>query len=348
MEYLASAREKIQQCTKACNSWSAPYDGDNPSPDSLIIDSPGDDSTLPDLDMTPVTEKNLDSVFPDTPNSGPQADKNIDDSVKISDVTSDPVKLEDDISNLPNLNDGSRTVISQKDNYAESVTSEADSALSGSSSHTDTVSHPENLASGSDSPLNDNFDPSDFNAFLLSLKRVKTPVEFCDDIEDSFHEIDELVNDLKRSNVSQCSGSTSSQPPSSELPSFTEELKGSCSNIVKPEPNHPLAPSTDSNPHNSAQSNELNQPSNESAQLPADLRSAIEGGDIAQRKFSEEAGPSVVPAASTSSEGLDTPKRLGLSNSIFTPSKYALGTPNIGKRVDISKFKKLLVVTGLN
>ena len=99
------------------------------------------------------------------------------------------------------------------DCYAESVTSEADSALSGESSAADNLHVPNEDVQRNDSPMNDNFDNADFHAFLLSLRSVKTPVEFCEDIEASLTEMDSLIRDFEQPNVDaaaseNCTGST--------------------------------------------------------------------------------------------------------------------------------------------
>lgn len=296
MEYLGAAREKIEQCMGSCSTWTAPYDGDNPSPDSLSADTP-DDSTLPDLDVTPVVDKTIDSVFVNpVKKAEDHAESEKENTASSKSAAEHTEAGVDGISSLPNLPETTRGS-GQRESYAESVTSEADSALSASSSNTDTVNH-ENPASRSDSPLNDNFDPTDFNAFLLSLKRVKTPVEFCDDIEDSFHEIDDLVNDLKRSKQGS---SRESRPLSSELPNFTDTPSGT---VFKPEANHVNDPSASHT--GEAEENQKLADSLEEQGRPQSL--------------------SALPAA-------DTPKRTLPPSAAFTPSRYSLGTPNIGKKV---------------
>ena len=117
----------------------------------------------------------------------------------------------------------------------ESVLSDTDSGLSGSSvTNQSSVSDP----SRTDSPLNDNFDSSDFNAFLLSLKRVKTPVEFCDNAEESFNEIDSLISDLKSLTSAAVQASSASDTEAKvELENAGANGKAEPSALIQAQPN---------------------------------------------------------------------------------------------------------------
>jgi len=126
-----------------------------------------------------------------------------------------------------------------RDSYAESVVSEADSALSGSSCATDNAGSSGDAAdSRSDSPLNDNFQTQEFAAFLLNLKRVKTPVEICDNIEDSFTEMDSLLEEVKQAYPAMlCRERGQTCKSDSPLPDFTACPNSTCPpTIVRPKP----------------------------------------------------------------------------------------------------------------
>lgn len=403
MEYLEAAHTKIEECSDSCKCWCAPYDGENPSPTSLMMldESPADDChTIADSDATPVvtpsTEPHGQSVFLDghkqlEPSGGKDGSGNIDlnaseslteeegmpsrlgdkimieshgqspgnarksmaypsEEVRSSTPTKEgsprPEKQSDDVSKLPIIPEGSKLLMSQKDSYAESVTSEADSALSGSSSNTDTnvQNGSENPASRNDSPLNDNFDTMDFNTFLLSLKRVKTPVEFCDNIEDSIHEIDELINDLKHvESHSQKSLSRSPNATEGELPKFVDGATvENTTHIVKPNaskssPDRLRTSSdcsiTDQNQCRPAETR--NRTSSHLSDVSLEDKLSEFDSDSSVKKMLETM-PHRSSSVSELTTGADrpssafTPLKPGLGT-VFTPAKYSLGTPNIGE-----------------
>ena len=220
MEYLHAARPLIRQCATACQQWSAAYDGENPSPDSLFAK----EKEEPLLNSS-VAEGQSETVL----QSAGQADTALQNTDKLEGLVQKSVLQTENTEHSTTKVDGAKATsqnednsnskqheaaamaeksppvikptLLQKDCYAESTPSEADSALSGSSTNTDnlhtTTSDITNPASRTDSPLNDNFDNVDFNSFLLTLKRVKTPVEFCDSLEDCLSEIDSVVDKVK-------------------------------------------------------------------------------------------------------------------------------------------------------
>lgn len=224
--------------------------------------------------------------------------------------------------------DDSRLLPAQRESCADSVTSEADSALSGSSSNTDhTQSAADNPCSRSDSPLNDNFDNNDFNAFLLSLKRVKTPVEFCDSIEESMQEIDTLIKDLKNASPRLSSKSSVSEP----ITKFTDSL-GQAENVPKPEAVSPGTPT----PVDSSTPNPARPDTATDVFPPLRSRSSTEKSQASTDKLSDVG---VEEASShTEGEGKKTIANKPTGYVMFPPlkpvssfTKYNLGTPNIGK-----------------
>ncbi|XP_035378743.1 FTS and Hook-interacting protein homolog isoform X2 [Electrophorus electricus] len=64
LEYLRDARRGIELCSWACRDWSAPYDGDNPSPSSVPPPPPPPTST-PSLSMVPEHFSSQRSVLAD-------------------------------------------------------------------------------------------------------------------------------------------------------------------------------------------------------------------------------------------------------------------------------------------
>ncbi len=370
MEYLEAAHTKIEECANACRCWCVPYNGENPAPTSLMAleESGADDSgTIADSDATPIVtpavtpsaEPHGGSVFLDAhrhsdvvPSAGQNGDtikieshghaQAAESASKEKDVASDKTENHDDVSKLPVIAEGSKLQTSQKDSYAESVTSEADSALSGSSSNTDNVQNgSENPASRSDSPLNDNFDTMDFNAFLLSLKRVKTPVEFCDNIEDSIHEIDELINDLKHIDTRSGKSQVKSPKTPEELPKFTDSATVDNSvDVVKPSASKtsPSRPRTSSD--GSTSSSNQSKPA-ESTNRLSDISLEDKLSEFESESSVKKTLDTMPHHSSSVSDITERPRTTSESSSAFVPlkssiapafapTKYPIGSPNIG------------------
>lgn len=268
LEYLDSARIKVEDCVNACRCWCYPYDGDSPSAEILVQSSnssttdsvastpvvtpaieikqlPGD-STPTAESTTPVAEtvQELPAASSEQKTAEPEkqdSSNEVKESSSESTENSEPSKSTetsdgDNVDKLPVIRDTTKISHVKQDSCADSVISEADSALSGSSGNTETAhTEVEQAGSRSDSPLNDDFDAQDFNAFLLSLKRVKTPVEFCDNMEDSIQEFEELLNSLKlnisaRTSTGESGRKTASQEE--ELPKFGSTVESK--HVVKP------------------------------------------------------------------------------------------------------------------
>ena len=238
LQYLASAHEAVQRCAIDTHHWSALYDGENPPPGSpvstnvsvthtsgssqrLTADDHVAKSNLASSNYNSshdkCSEKTISNRQPNgTSDSGEGSKENSSggndgERENICDQTSriEFVVINED-RNLTSVGDSDRMLKGSDtfdktshavDCYAESVTSEADSALSGESSAADNLHVPNEDVQRNDSPMNDNFDNADFHAFLLSLRSVKTPVEFCEDIEASLTEMDSLIRDFEQPNV---------------------------------------------------------------------------------------------------------------------------------------------------
>ncbi len=336
MEYLESARVKVQACMGACQCWCYAYDGDNPSPEILaqsasssasdsiastpvvtpaieIKSLPGDttptaDTTTPVADEAsgPIAGSQKETSSEDTP---PHEDKVSSSEVKnaVQDSGVCEVSAEDNVEKLPVIRDNTGKVSHVKnDSSADSVISEADSALSGSSYNTETAqTEVEPTGSRSDSPLNDDFDSQDFNAFLLSLKRVKTPVEFCDSIEESIQEFEELLNSLKlNTNQRICTSDTklkeqSGDDTSEALPKFVNSPD---KDLVKPNAtNNSESDTQKSRPASAVELTEFDKEISKKASV------------------SETVPVPIAPASSQSKPNMNT------------PLKYSTGAPNIGK-----------------
>lgn len=287
MEYLQSARLRIHQCAQSCQTWSAPYDGETPSPDSTLRSETTKSSQVA-TSVKSAEEKTVERENSNTETQRNSANIN-DKNEKItgenettgnfqsqtvsseqnktveSELTSDsPIEesltqsqTEQGISENSShahvnnaSNDPKQVTVNEEqqnsdmkndsNNYAESVCSEADSALSGNSVNTEQTQS----LSRSDSPLADNFDNADFNSFLLSLKRVQTPVEYSESIEACLNEIDSLVVEFKKFNVVQkpsitsmssqedCGVQSPSEKPS-KSPSLWDLSKDTVSSLPK-------------------------------------------------------------------------------------------------------------------
>lgn len=249
-----------------------------------------------------------------------------------------------------------RTNAVGRDSYAESVTSEADSALSGSSCATDNAGGSGDTAgSRSDSPLNDNFQAQEFNAFLLNLKRVKTPVEFCDNMEDSLCEMDALIQDLRQASPPSSREHASSlnrspRPGNRErdssltksqdaLPEFTASHNSSQPILIKPCANHnslPVTTKCDSPAHHATSAEQTDTPTAGTTSPPVGSP-----GTLKERLSEFESERSVKPKLDSlprrNSSVSDNESRSG-SLSAFCPPRaalaahrYSFGSPNIGQ-----------------
>ncbi len=341
MEYLDSARIKVTHFSEACKCWKYPYNGDSPTVD-ILSQVQGDSSTEDSVASTPVVTPAIEirplpgDVTPTAENQSgfvdesktkshdtEKADESVsanasaessasanvsaessNDPKQASDSATDEGKSsEDNISKLPVINDKSSHT--KQDSCADSVISEADSALSASSSNTETAPNgADQPGSRSDSPLNDDFGSQDFNAFLLSLKRVKTPVEFCDNMEDSIQEFEELINELKVniSSRTSTSGTNNQAAESQDLPKFVNSMDSK--EVIKP-----TVTKTAQSEHAKPGVSELTEFDKEIG------RSTREDSVLSERSLSVPGGPT------------PTPKSPGAT---ATPIKYSIGAPNIG------------------
>ena len=248
---------------------------------------------------------------------------------------------------------------SQTGSYADSVTSEADSALSLSSPKSETPPEKDQSDNRIDSPLNDNFDQQDYETFMLMLKRVKTPVEVCDNIEDSLCEMDSLLTEVKSEmSVRRCrtSSRTSESEFGEKVPQFAEKAKSSTglekpvaekteTNTSKecvvsdenPQKGEPPAGSSltsfneiiskaSAEDHNSSNLSDFDSgPSAHKAleSIPQHAISNLHSSEAESSKSADIITVSVPPGVSF------LPKPRSVSPA-FTPTKYNLGTPNIG------------------
>ena len=415
MEYLEYSHEKIYNCSRSCLCWSAPYNGEQPAPNSLLqLEGGADDSLLlqgghgggiggmdtepSSTAATPSASKTIESVFVEAQrqlrsdlgpgveavmpavggtgsgevaktraeNEGNKEERgptvsgilkkdlrtnnnnNMDvsastDSGCSSTMTGDgSPKAGDSTAGTSSSHSGGTTDESvrltplPRDSCADSVTSEADSALSGSSSTTDQLptgmssDHPDNppSPSRSDSPLNDNFNNNDFNTFLLSLKRVKTPVEFCDNIEDSMSEIDALINDLRTAAKSSATASPMAARPTDNTD--RAQLRTESMSSVSSVPPLPLTCSTP----NPSRSDPIDVFPPLRSRSSTD-KSRASSDCLSDASTDETPGSERTSATRPTSAVFTTPQRplshSGPQTPSYPPTKYNLGTPNIGK-----------------
>lgn len=404
MDYLAAAHVRIVNCATACASWGAPYDGENPSPDSMVFNA---NTTVADESMFNVTHQqvhtgdssntvvgkvsvtvadtqdldgaNLDKqgkglvnsegelMQPDKVNSierdqisscdktlecntvNEQKDVNgVVTSQGASETSCDDssgnnknmsVQSSQDVDTAGNggndLESGGETgkmnSACDRPNQlqldtstaaivadAESVVSEADSGLSGSSTNTEHTSMAINNSinspvSRSDSPLSDNFDSGEFNSFLLSLKRVPTPVEFSDSMEACLNEIDVLVTEYKKLETVRKTSSSSSSSVT-----YKSTLRNSQSEFaVTPSP---------SEDRTFEKSLFVTSPS-----FSMDLSKSGMTSETSMPKSMSLDSMSLAAVSPMKSAGINV---LSLNQSvapIFTPTKYNLGKPDIGR-----------------
>lgn len=233
---MASARLGVQQCSVDTSDWSSPYDGENPSPDSFVLTTA--DVTIKDTSDSSLAER-LDSSTDDIVekskaatggssglnSSGGDLSRRAVNNSQLDETSPSQIDRKDGelVSVASNgrtfkMSDGVDKTLPAVDCYAESVTSEADSALSGESSAADNLQVPSEDMLRNDSPMNDNFDNADFHAFLQTLRSVKTPVEFCEDIEASLNEMDSLIRDFEKADV--VTADTCMESGTDELPTF--------------------------------------------------------------------------------------------------------------------------------
>ncbi|XP_064636306.1 FHF complex subunit HOOK-interacting protein 1B-like isoform X2 [Lineus longissimus] len=273
MDYLKDSRERVFRCAKSCQCWSAPYDGENPSPESMWKSTLSNDKL-----------KSVDSVFLNstestgsTGSSSTSATGAKGMSLKSQDVTRrrfsdasvDSLKIQShgqnvgdskrksiDISartlaggisaiNLPQDKLKSSSPSALKDIVPKTKSGEnPDESEMPSNSNKSDAMLPKEVGKSSDVPTTPSGDSvrtrssscvstpddSDMSGFILTLKRVRTPVEICDNLEDSFIELDSLIEDLNiPENIRE--RSLSKRTDSVSLPNFTQS---NTSDLVRP------------------------------------------------------------------------------------------------------------------
>ena len=347
LQYLASARLAVQQCSVDTSDWSMPYDGEHPSPDSFTLTTA--DTTVTDTSDSSLTER-LDSSTKMTDDPSKQrVNSRLEGLVrKEQEATSDQTSLsridrkDEDLASVATngrtlkMSDSVDKTSPAVDGYAESVTSEADSALSGESSAADNLQVPSEDMLRNDSPMNDNFDNADFHAFLQTLRSVKTPVEFCEDIEVSLNEMDSLIRDFENADVTAENCTESGELPTFVTTNLHEET------------------SVDARPRNSACSKESEGEICEVAAADTKLVESVKiDGGSDNIETNETAATEVfekqADVVNNGTVGIDTGGAGDASVAVlkqvktrrgheeaghaFTPTKYKLGTPNIGKQL---------------
>ena len=323
MDYLIAVRPQIVQCIHACYCWSAPYDGENPSPDSLLnVEQAKQEEASPKKSSEEEVKSEGETTPQQKQNELTNTDSNNSDSGAISSTSAGNASQSG--KSLP----AAKSLV--KEQYAESIVSEADSALSGSSNNTDSLaqittdtnsSHtPNPPASRTDSPLNDQFDNDDFTAFLATLQRVKTPVEFCDSLEKCLSEIDSAA-DLAKS-IQETSGTSKRSPSSSSncdsSPSMTTSpAPATAEDNISPK-TRSWSTESDSKMTRFDSLLNLDSGSGSGGMTSSSSMWKLSGGDA------EAAGTSSVSAVNRQSS-------TGGAGTVFTPTKYNLGKPDIGK-----------------
>ena len=322
-----------------------PYDGENPSPDSFALTTT--DATITDTSDSSLAErldsstdnsfeksKATDDVSKQRVNSHLDGSGGKEQEAKSDQTSPSQIdrKDEDLATNgrMLKMSDSVDKTSPAVDGYAESVTSEADSALSGESSAADNLQVPSEDMLRNDSPMNDNFDNADFHAFLQTLRSVKTPVEFCEDIEVSLNEMDSLIRDFENADVTAESCMESGELPTFVTTNLHEET------------------SVDARPRNSACSKESEGEICEVVAADTKLVESVKTDDVSTNEtaatevFEKQAG-----VVNNGTVGIDTGGAGDASTAVskqvktsrgreeaahaFTPTKYKLGTPNIGE-----------------
>ncbi|XP_013387521.1 FTS and Hook-interacting protein isoform X2 [Lingula anatina] len=198
-DYLDEARQQLHLCAEACHCWSSLYDSEDSSLENagMLLTTPrkcASESVLYPT-PTPTDYKNILSDFKLRTESAPNR---LDPAM----LGSTPLKGGDVQGSSGSLDsspgtEGSNQKCQSSESRSNRVSSasDVDSALSSSASNVTVELN--GGGSESDAALSDSFSSDDLESFLTYLKRVKSPIEICDNLEDSLHEIDDMIESLK-------------------------------------------------------------------------------------------------------------------------------------------------------
>lgn len=329
MDYLTAMRPHILQCARACQHWSFPYDGENPSAECLLESQ--SELTLKNvnqsgaalqngIDRSQADVKNNDQIGATKQKEPDQSDAALQNAVQ----SNSSLKTDTDSSTNGAILSTSQVIKDKMDaeekaetkqssslnndqHYAESTVSEADSALSGTSNNTDsavTTATTSTSESRTDSPLYDTFDNANFSAFLTSLNHVETPVTLGDvTLDDILRDIESAAGRYESPAKNTAVSSSSSSVIVDKTQLDTEELPKSQS-------------STDA-------SNSDNKLTRFDSLL--NLDNAIAAGVRASSSSSSMAADSDATAYNA------VKAEAGGGGAVFTPTKYNIAKPNIGE-----------------
>ncbi|CAH1776560.1 unnamed protein product [Owenia fusiformis] len=335
-EYLHDARNRVVKTAHSCQCWSAPYDGETPSPDSLIAErspSPGLNSSLNISGVSSILE---DSVLSEAATRG---------STEESPRTSGSCDTST-VGHLEIQNGGSKQIQDKSGQNLNAVKQHSDN------NNTETVIKLQNKSELDDETRNlieehsgtdtgegafsqEESDPQEFNNFLLTLKRAKTPDNICDTIEESLSDFEELLDKYKYIETTRKHKSKSSGLEPSEK-------------IQKVETN------ITTKPRSNLTDEDLKKESAKSEGQSGDLSSGLGPMDLSMFDSSISASTALnsIPKQVSSNskepvvtsalplppsllfprvEGLQRPdSRRSIQHPVYTPTKYNIGTPNIG------------------
>ncbi len=250
LAYLHAARAEIGHCVQGTKCWSLAYDGDN-----TPLDSPEIFSELPDLG-----DSNTAQISNTIGGSTESTLSSLSDSSEAKDVeleqkSSDGLSGDKSRSSLPidtESKDGLDTTDTDNTLPSDIPSGPGHSSDCDGSSVIPDIQPPTAVTQNGISPSpgeEEEVNNSELNVFLLSLKRVKTPVELIEDadLDDSFTEIDAIANQLKSQNLYSRHTSTSSLSTLG-LSARHRQSSGGDSLPVPPIPGDPAPPLIVSHP----------------------------------------------------------------------------------------------------
>ena len=364
-EYLDDARLHIKRCAHACQAWSAPYDGENPAPDSVLVQNqtqddapaqnqePGnvpvqnhvqagapvhdttannvspdpscDDSDIQRVDVnesnkmkTAVARKPLVDIVEDEPADHKTPNDPVDSSVtSCQQADNDKFVASDNATNDKSRNKQnavtdsnsdtsqieSNTGASAQDN--QSVTADTGAARPQSLPAFNSSHSPQVGPSSTPVTSESSDDVADLNTFIQSLRRVSTPVDLSESLEECLNEIDELVSECK----------SLEQQAHKQLPAAAVKSQ-QLSQLIGP--NSDTYQSQLSSPDSSLMTSSFSMKKS----ISMDTVSGSYGLGMSKSVSLDTMGGAMTPGR---------PPSVVFGAPMFTPTRYSMGSPDIGE-----------------
>ena len=197
----------------ACKCWTLPYDGENPPSDILDVES-AEDSAYGDAEAA---DKEPETSRDRSKSEGSKAGESHENETKTV-KERECLMMKEKVERL-----GDDVKLSPRTSCGDLALSDTDSAISLNSSQTNTPPLRTDGDKTQGVDLTKRSSSVELNAFIASLKQVEEPEDICDNINDSMHELDEVI-DMVTSYTSSPFESKISDENSLEDPD-TEQLK---------------------------------------------------------------------------------------------------------------------------